>query len=125
MAHPTLSPWLEWEAGRLVARKGELLTAGVPLRWARENGCDWSAEACSCAAQNGHLEILQWLRGNGCPWDAWTCHVAAYFSHLQTLRWAHENGCMWTAATRDKAAAELGYTDDLGNLIDNYGNPVL
>ena len=36
--------------------------------------------------------------------------------HLETLRWARENGCPWDAATRDKADAELGYTDDLGNL---------
>ena len=36
--------------------------------------------------------------------------------HLETLRWARENGCPWDAATRDQAEAELGYTDDLGNL---------
>ena len=29
-----------------------------------------------------------------------------------------------TAATRDRAAAELGYTDDLGNLVDGWGYPV-
>jgi len=32
--------------------------------------------------------------------------------------WACENGCPWPAYTRDRAAAELGYTDDLGNLVD-------
>ena len=41
------------------------------------------------------------------------------------LRWARENGCPWDADTREKAAAELGYTDDLGNLVelsdDEYG----
>ena len=40
------------------------------------------------------------------------------------LRWARENGAPWTAETRDEAAAELGYTDDLGNLFDKYGNPI-
>ena len=30
----------------------------------------------------------------------------------------------WTAEDRDRAAAELGYTDDLGNLVDWYGNPI-
>ena len=40
------------------------------------------------------------------------------------LRWARENGCPWIAQTRDRAAAELGYTDDLGNLVDRQGNPV-
>ena len=37
--------------------------------------------------------------------------------HLETLRWARENGCPWDAATREQAAAKLGYTDDLGNLV--------
>ena len=37
--------------------------------------------------------------------------------HLETLRWARENGAPWNAATRDRGAAELGYTDDLGNLV--------
>ena len=36
--------------------------------------------------------------------------------HWEALRWARENGCPWDAATRDQAEAELGYTDDLGNL---------
>ena len=33
--------------------------------------------------------------------------------HVEVLRW--ENGCNWDAATRDEAAAELGYTDSFGN----------
>ena len=33
------------------------------------------------------------------------------------LRWARENGCPWIAITRNRAAAELGYMDDLGNLV--------
>ena len=36
---------------------------------------------------------------------------------MELLRWARENGCPWTASTRDEAAAKLGYTDDLGNLV--------
>ena len=38
------------------------------------------------------------------------------------LRWARENGCPWIAETRDRAAAELGYTDDLGNLVDGVSD---
>ena len=41
------------------------------------------------------------------------------------LRWVRENGYWWDAETRDKAAAKLGYTDNLGNLWeysdDEYG----
>ena len=33
------------------------------------------------------------------------------------LRWARENGCPWEAQDRDRAAAELGYTDNFGNLV--------
>ena len=58
------------------------------------------------------------MQANGCPWDAETCKVAALNGQLETLRWARENGCPWDPVTRDRAAAELGYTDDLGNLVE-------
>ena len=70
------------------------------------------------AAGSGNLELVRWLRGEGCPWDSDTCYNAVKYGHVETLRWARENGCPWTAYTRDKAAAELGYTDELGNLVD-------
>ena len=90
------------------------------LRWARENGCDWNANACYHAAYGGHLEVLQWLRSEGCPWDDGTCELAVEQGRVEVLRWARENGCPWNAGTRDKAAAELGYTDDLGNLVESH-----
>ena len=62
--------------------------------------------------------------GEGCPWDFNTCHLAAMLGRVEVLRWARENGCEWDAETRDRAAAELGYTDGLGNLVDYAGNPV-
>ena len=97
----------------LAAQFGHLET----LRWAHENGCPWSGETCYNAAYGGHLEILQWLRANGCPWHRDACYYAVDRGHVETLRWARENGCPWVAETRDRAAAELGYTDDLGNLV--------
>ena len=36
--------------------------------------------------------------------------------HVEVLRWARENGCPWRPTDRDRAAAELGYTDDFGSL---------
>ena len=81
----------------------------------------------NCAARSGNLELVQWLRGEGCPWDYWTCYWAVKKGHVEVLRWARENGCEWDAETRDRAAAELGYTDDFGNLVeeeesaDEYG----
>ena len=76
------------------------------------------------AARSGNLEILQWLRSKGCAWDRWTCLNAVSKGHVEVLRWARENGCPWAAWTRDKAAGELGYTDNLGNLVVEYGHPV-
>ena len=64
------------------------------------------------------------MRTNGCPWDDGTCNTAVHNGHVEVLRWARQNGCPWTAETRDLAAEKLGYTDDLGNLVDWEGNPV-
>ena len=103
-----------WDTNRLLmgaSMHGQLEV----LRWARENGCDWNASACAGAASNGQREVLQWLRAEGCPWDGHTCDLAVQGGHVETLRWARENGAWWNVATRDQAAAELGYTDDLGN----------
>ena len=55
--------------------------------------------------------------GRGCPWNKHTCRYAVDQGHVEVLRWARQNGCPWHAQTRDRAAAELGYTDDLGNLV--------
>ena len=105
-------PW-NWRTIAFAAYRGHLEV----VRWARENGCDWNKTACAMAAMGDRLEVLQWLRANGCPWSARTCYWAVDKGHVETLRWARENGAPWNAATRDKAAAELGYTDDLGNLV--------
>ena len=73
-----------------------------------------------CAAGSGNLELVRWLRGEGCPWNEWTCFNAVHFRHVEVLRWARENGCPWRAEDRDKAAAKLGYTDDLGSPVDEW-----
>jgi len=53
-----------------------------------------------------------------------TCFNAVDKGHVEVLRWVRENGCPWNAYDRDRAAAELGYTDDFGNLVDDFGNPI-
>ena len=68
------------------------------------------------AAESGNLELVQWLRGEGCPWHNWTCYNAINQGHVEMLRWVRANGCPWYASERDRAAAKLGYTDNLGNL---------
>ena len=76
------------------------------------------------AAESGNLELVKWLRGEGCPWDASTCRCAVYEGHVEVLRWVREHGCPWDTYTRAKAAAEFGYTDDFGNLVDGDDNPI-
>ena len=68
------------------------------------------------AASGGNLELGRWLRGEGCPWYSLTCSNAVDKGRVKMLRWARENGCPWSYNTRYEAA-ELGYTDDLGNLV--------
>ena len=86
------------------------------VQWLRAEGCKWDVRTSAAAAWRGKLEVLQWLRANGCPWNHWVCLDAVDNSHVEVLRWARENGCPWSALIRDRAAAELGYTDDLGNV---------
>ena len=95
------------------------------VRWlCREGGFAMDEYVMREAAGRGDLELVQRLRGEGCPWDYWTCFHAVDQGRVEVLRWARENGCPWRADTRHKAAAKLGYTDDLGNLVDVSGDPV-
>ena len=118
--------WLIQEQGFAMDRKvmvAAAMSGNLELvRWLRANGCPWDFMTCFFAASN--LELIRWLRANGCPWDWRTCFGAVHKGHVEVLRWARENGCPWRAPTRDKAAVELGYTDDFGNLVDVYGDPV-
>ena len=82
-----------------------------------EGGFAMDGGVMANAAIRGNLELVKWLRGEGCPWNALTCHFAVDKGHVEVLRWARENGCLWDAEIRDRAAAELGYTDDFGNLV--------
>ena len=82
-----------------------------------EGGFAMDESVMLSAAGSGNLQLVQWLRAEGCPWDQDTCYRAVERGHVETLRWARENGCPWDAEDRDRAAAELGYTDDFGNLV--------
>ena len=82
-----------------------------------EGGFEMDEEVMWQAAHGGNLELVRWLRGEGCPWDWITCYRAVQQGHEEVLRWARENGCPWAAYTRDQAGAELGYTDDFGNVV--------
>ena len=82
-------------------------------------------DGARCLGQRQRGARAQWLRAEGCPRCRRTCREAVDPGHVETLRWARENGCPWEAGTRDWAAAELGYADDLGNLVvDDNGDTV-
>ena len=36
--------------------------------------------------------------------------------HMEVLRWARKNGCSWSEYAKNRAKAQLGYTDEYGNL---------
>ena len=87
------------------------------LKWlCGEGGFAMDKNVMWNAARSGNLELVKWLRGEGCPWTSSTCYHAVDKGHVEVLRWARENGAPWTAVERDRAATELGYTDDLANL---------
>ena len=88
------------------------------VRWLiQEQGFAMDTGVMEDAAMGGNLELVQWLRGEGCSLGKRTCLYAVEKGHVEVLRWARENGCPWDTWTRDWAATELGYTDDLLNKV--------
>ena len=90
------------------------------MQWLRAEGCLWDGRTSKEAAHQGHLETLRWALENGCPGDSFVCHWAVLRGHVEVLRWAREFGCPWEPEIRDRAAAQLGYTDNFGNLTQPH-----
>ena len=89
-----------------------------------EGGFEMDEGVMADAATSGNLQLVQWLWGEGCPWDDCSvCELAVEYGHVEVLRWVRENGAWWTPFDRDRAAEELGYTDDLGNLVETSSYP--
>jgi len=74
------------------------------LKWARQNGCEWSGWTCAFAAKGGELKVLKWLRKNKCHWGWRTCAYAARDGHLEILKWARKNEAPWNEWTFGYAA---------------------
>ena len=89
------------------------------VKYCVANECPINAEACACAASNGHLEVLKYLREEvKAPWnlgtairaarnghlhvleylverkfdkyDEWACEYAAKYGHFDCLKYLHE-----------------------------------
>ena len=112
-------PW-DWRTANGAVRYGsvdESLAVEV-LQWLHANGCPWNSDAVFYAVERGLLEVLKFLRANNCPWHWRAMGEAVRKGHVEMLHWGRANGAPWTAAIREVAAEKLGYTDDLGNLLD-------
>jgi len=55
----------------------------------------WDETVCTCAAENGHLDVLKWLREKQCPWNISTLYSSLenYPTNLDIFKWAYENNC--------------------------------
>lgn len=81
----------------------------IVLRWARENGYEWTDQTCSKAAEKGHLQVIQWAHAHGCPWGE-AASVALANGKFEILEWAASVGfrmsvgsldmCMWALFMR-------------------------
>jgi hypothetical protein len=112
------------------------------------NECPINAEACACAAQNGHLEVLKYLREEvKAPWnlgtairaahnghlhileylverkfdkyDEWACEYAAKFGHLDCLKHLHETAKAPWDSHAVRKAHEKNHPECVQYLLDN------
>lgn len=88
------------------------------LQWAQKHRLPWNTHVCEGSAEGGHLDLLKWARSNGCAWGSTTTCVAAREGHLHVLRWARAQGCPWDSATIF-AAARGGHVQVLQFALDN------
>ena len=88
------------------------------LRYAHEQGCNWSQTTCEHASRAGHLECLRYAHENGCPWNVITSRSACLEGHLECLRYAHEHDCPWDAWT-GWCTTEYGHLECLRYCLEN------
>jgi len=78
--------WDRWTI-HAAARQGNLEI----LKYCVANECPVDYDACSFAAENGHLEVIKYLREEGkAPWDSSTAYLAARNGHLHILEYLVE-----------------------------------
>ncbi|CAL6384541.1 unnamed protein product [Bathycoccus prasinos] len=94
------------------------------VKYCVANECPINAEACACAALNGHLEILKYLREEvKAPWDYWTAAWAARNGHLHILEYLVERKFDQYNLLACSNAAENGHLDCLKYLHETAKAP--
>ena len=63
------------------------------VMWLIDHGHSEDNDACTCAAENAHIEILKLLADNGCPFDDGTFAKAEEGGHLEVLKLLHDQEC--------------------------------
>ena len=105
------------DACTLAAKGGQL----EMLKWARNNGYQWSSRTFKMASRNGNLDILNYLANNNCPMNGNAnangngttdtddiTLTAAQAGHLHVLQWARSKGYPWNTNTCS-ISAQLGH----------------
>jgi hypothetical protein len=88
------------------------------------NECPINAEACACAAQNGHLEVLKYLREEvKAPWNLGTAIRAAHNGHLHILEYLVERKFDKYDEWACEYAAKFGHLDCLKHLHETAKAP--
>lgn len=79
--------------------------------------------ACTEAARNGYLDILQWLMSQRCSYDCWTLLAATKNGHLEIVKYLCDNGCCWNYVTLPHAIGHfeiLKYLHERGCPLDSW-----
>jgi hypothetical protein len=102
------------------ARQGNL----EMVKYCVANECPINAEACACAALNGHLDVLKYLREEvKAPWDWGTATRAAHNGHLHVLEYLVERKFDKYNEWACTLAAEYGHLDCLKYLRETAKAP--
>ena len=89
------------------------------LEWAREEKkCTWNSRTINVAAEQGNLEMVKYCVANECPIDVYACTCAARNGHLEVLKCLHEEAkAPWNWRTA-AWAAQNGHLHILEYLVE-------